>query len=144
MKATHPSAQRDRSRRRGWDSPWLDLAASFVVSYLVLVPTGLLDMPPTVERITFENPTAYDIAIAVSDAEGDGWLPVTTVRHGGTASVTGVIDQGEVWQFRFRSQGSPGGELTVPRADLVTDDWRLTIPAGVGDRLAALGAPPSP
>jgi len=139
------AASRSRGRlRRSWDSEWFDLVVAMTTSWLLLIPTGLLDMPPTIDRLTIENPTVYDIHIDASDEEGDGWVAVTTVGRQGTGSTTNVIDQGDVWRFRFRGQGRDGGELTVARTDLEADGWELTIPDAVGERLAELGAPPSP
>jgi len=58
--------------------------------------------------------------------------------------VAEVIDQGEVWLFRFDSQGSSGGELRLTRAELEASDWTVVVPAEVGTRLAQAGAPPTP
>ncbi len=47
-----------------------------------------------------------------------------------------VIDQGDVWVFRFDSQGESGGELRLSRTELEAAGWRVSIPAEVGARLA--------
>jgi hypothetical protein len=134
---------RDPQVRHRWDNEWLDLAIAMTTSFLLLVPTGLLSLPPRIDRITITNPTVYDISVAVSDGDGEDWVSVLTVGHDGTDSRTNVIDQGDTWQFHFRGQGRDGGELTVTRPELVASDWQLTIPVEVGERLAELGAPPS-
>lgn len=143
MRAVHSMPTGRATLRRPWDSPLFDVVVSMLASFLLLVPTGLLAMPATVDRLTVENPTAYDISVAVSGANDDGWMSVLIVEHDGTAWTTNVIDQGDTWRFRFRGQGRAGGELTINRSDLVTADWTVTIPTEVGDRLAELGAPPS-
>ena len=144
MTVAHLPAVRERRARRAWDSPWLDLVAALLVPYLVFGTGGLFTSPPTVDRITFENPTVYDISVSISDADGSRWLPVTTIEHGGTKSVFDVIDQGEVWRLRFRAQGRAGGELVESRSHLVALEWTVDVPADVEARLRRATAPPSP
>ena len=98
----------------------------------------------TVPRLTFENPTAYAIEIEASPGTGTGWTSVGSVRQMSTADVSEVTDQGDVWQFRFRSQGKIGGELSLTRSELEESGWRIVIPAEVGTTLAQTGAPPTP
>ena len=105
---------------------------------------GLSSGPETIPRITFENPTVYALDIEVSPDTAGGWTSAGSVRQKSTAEVTEVIDQGDVWQFRFDSQGASGGELRLTRKELEASGWRVSIPADVGARLAAAGAPPTP
>jgi hypothetical protein len=100
--------------------------------------------PGTVPRITFENPTVYGLDIEVSPGSGTGWTSAGSVRQESTADVEEVIDQGDVWLFRFDSQGASGGELRLTRAELEASGWTVAIPAEVGKRLADAGAPPTP
>lgn len=144
MTVAHLPAVRSHRARRVWDSPWLDLAAALLVPYLAFAATGLFDVPETVERITFANPTVYDITVSISDTDGTRWLPVTTVEHGSTKAVFDVIDQGDVWSLRFDAQARSGGELVQPRSDLVASQWTVDVPDDVEERLRRAGAPPSP
>lgn len=105
---------------------------------------GLSSGPKTVARITFENPTAYALDIEVSSGAAGGWTSAGSVRQRSTAQVAEVVDQGDVWVFRFDSQGASGGELRLSRTELEAAGWRIPIPAEVGVRLAAAGAPPTP
>jgi hypothetical protein len=116
------------------------LAAAVGLTSLVGMSSG----PKTVGRITFENPTAYALDIEVSSGATSGWTSAGSVRQKSTAEVTEVIDQGDVWVFRFDSQGASGGELRLSRTELEAAGWRVSIPAEVGARLAAAGAPPTP
>jgi hypothetical protein len=116
------------------------LAAAVGLTSLV----GLSSGPTTVGRITFENPTAYALDIEVSSGAASGWTSAGSVRQKSTAEVTEVIDQGDVWVFRFDSQGASGGELRLSRTELEASGWRVSVPAEVGTRLAAAGAPPTP
>ena len=105
---------------------------------------GLSSGPKTVARITFENPTAYALDIEVSSGTAGGWTSAGSVRQRSSAEVSEVIDQGDVWVFRFDSQGETGGELQFSRTELEASGWRVSIPTEVGARLAQTGAPPSP
>jgi hypothetical protein len=116
------------------------MAAAIGLTSLVSLSSG----PKTVARITFENPTAYALDIEVSSGAAGGWTSAGSVRQNSTAEVSEVIDQGDVWVFRFDSQGHSGGELRLSRPELETSGWRVSIPAEVGARLASAGAPPNP
>lgn len=118
----------------------IGLAAAVGLTSLV----GLSSGPKTIARITFENPTAYALDIEVRPDTADGWTSAGSVRQMSTAEVSEVIDQGDVWVFRFDSQGQSGGELRLSRTELEASGWRVSIPVEVGARLAAAGAPPTP
>ncbi|HVL04503.1 MAG TPA: hypothetical protein VM388_00835 [Acidimicrobiales bacterium] len=137
-----PDSARRTSRRLGVGlaAVVFGLAAVLVLTYLV----GLSSGPATVARITFQNPTAYALDIEVSSGPDSGWTSAGSVRQRSTAEVTEVVDQGDVWVFRFDSQGATGGELRLSRTELEAAGWRVSIPAEVGNRLAAAGAPPTP
>ncbi len=137
-----PEARSGR-RRRG-----LGLGIAAVVA--VAAAIGLTSLvggsagTPTVARITFENPTVYALDIEVSPGTGTGWTPAGSVRQQSTVDVEEVTDQGDVWLFRFTSQGETGGELRLTRSELEASGWRIVIPPEVGTRLADAGAPPTP
>jgi hypothetical protein len=130
--------------RRVVASVWFDLAVATATSCLLALAVGLFALPATVDELSFENPTPYDVSIAVSRPGDDGWQPVLTVGHGRTGSTGDVVDQGDVWRFRFRGQGRPAGDLTITRAELEHAGWHVTLPDSVGERLAAQGAPLPP
>jgi hypothetical protein len=118
----------------------LALVAALAVTFVA----GLSGGPSTVARITFENPTVYALDIEVSPGTGTGWTSAGSVRQQSTAVVQEVVDQGDVWRFRFDSQGETGGEVRLTRAELEASGWRVAIPEEVGSRLAQAGAPPTP
>lgn len=119
------------------------LAAAVTVAGLVLVmqSTGL---PEYVDELTVENGTDFHLQIDVSGGEGESVLRVGTVEAESTKTFPRVIDQGEVWLFRFHGQGRLGGELGVDRSQLEKDGWRLVVPESVADELKAQGALPPP
>ncbi len=105
---------------------------------------GLFESPAFIERLTVENPTEYHITIDVTGDDRDGWIGVGTAQKRGRSIFNEVIDQGDVWIFRFASQGSEGGELLLTRAELEQSKWTVDIPEEVANSLRAQGAPPSP
>ena len=122
-------------------SDWFAIITACVLG--LLVGTLVLDEPGRVD-IEITNPTVFALSIEVTDTERDGWQPTARLGPGATRTIHDVLDQGEVWVFRFVGQGRDGGELEVTRHDLERADWHLDIPAAIGDRLTAQGAPPTP
>lgn len=110
---------------------------------LFVVVTRLLAVPNFIERISFENPTVYDISIEAAGPDREGWSAIATARREATTAAEEIPDIGDEWVFRFSAQGDSGGELRLTRAQLASDDWRIHIPESVGERLQAAGAPPS-
>jgi hypothetical protein len=110
---------------------------------LALLVASCSGLPPTVDRITISNPTAYDIDVEVTDRDRDGWLPMAIVQARSEHVAQDVIDQGEVWIFRFLHWGDPVGEFSPTRAELERNGWRVEVPAEVEERLQQLGRPMS-
>jgi hypothetical protein len=100
--------------------------------------------PPRVDRITIANPTGYDLNVDVSAPERSGWLPVAIVEARSEEVTEEVIDQGEVWVFRFSHWGDPVGELSITRDELEGAGWGLEVPEEVEERLQQMGRPPPP
>ena len=97
-----------------------------------------------VDRLTVENPTGYDISIDATDHRRRGWVGLGTAHRGTTSTFEEILDQDEVWIFRFSAQGEDGGELQVSRRQLERDGWRMRVPAEVGEQLEVDGVPLSP
>ena len=114
--------------------------AAPVVVFVLLACSG---PPPTVDRIVIANPTDYLLGVQVTRRDLDGWLPVTLVEPRSESVAQEVIDQGEVWIFRFLHWGDEVGEFSVTRAELERNGWRVTVPEQVEERLRNLGRPPS-
>jgi hypothetical protein len=110
---------------------------------LALFVASCAGAPPTVERITLVNPTAYDLDVEVADEDRAEWLPVAIVEAESEDVAHEVIDQGEAWIFRFRHFGDPVGELSFTRTELERNGWRVEVPAEVEERLQQLGRPAS-
>ncbi len=137
-----PDAPNRVRRNLGLGVAVIGIAVATAIALTFLV--GLSSGAGTVSRITFENPTVYALDIEVNPGTGTGWTSAGSVRQKSNAEVREVIDQGDVWLFRFDSQGASGGELRLTRAELEASGWTVSIPAEVGTRLAEAGAPPTP
>lgn len=117
---------------------------------VVIVAAALMSLgrlfaePPFINRITFVNPTPYDLAIEVSGTNGDSWTPLSFAARQTATVVEEIHDQGDTLTFRFAAQGQRGGELSLTREQLGKDGWRVQIPAEVGHRLARQGTPTPP
>ena len=121
---------------------WIALA---VLAVLVLVAVSrLVPNPATVDHVTIQNNTPYDLDVDASAGSHDGWTPVGIALAQSSTSFSDVIDHGGTWVFRFSGQGHDGGEVTVSRSTLEGAKWQLTVPSSVGDRIKTAGAAPSP
>lgn len=109
---------------------------------LVVLVMRLFTETSYIERIAFENPTAYDLSIEAGGPDRGGWLAIATARRESTTVAEEVLDIGDEWVFRFSAQGESGGEVRLTRAQLASDDWRVCIPERVGQQLQAVAAPP--
>ena len=110
----------------------------------IVAGSRLLATFPQVDRITFRNPTTYDITVEVRGAEDDGWMPVATAGRRSTTVAEAVYDIGDTWIFRFTSQNEEGGQFRLTRHDLQRAGWIVLIPGSVEDQLRAKGAPLPP
>ncbi|MFZ6003033.1 MAG: hypothetical protein ACOYXM_03800 [Actinomycetota bacterium] len=120
--------------------PW-HLLVPLAGIVVIIAAARLMQEPTFIREITVQNPTRYDIGIAVTSEDRDGWMSVGTARRGETSSFEEIYDQGDVWIFRFRAQGVEGGELRLTRTQLEHANWRVEIPESVGDELQSRGAP---
>lgn len=136
-----PTAVRASKQQQGGSSSSLLRPANLIVALAVLASFWLLPRlfaeTKYIELISFENPTVYDLSIEVGGPDRDRWLAITTARREATSVVKEVLDIGDVWVFRFSTQGESGGEVRLTRAQLANDRWRLRIPESVGEQLRA-------
>ncbi|MGH8972511.1 MAG: hypothetical protein ACRD0C_04840 [Acidimicrobiia bacterium] len=95
------------------------------------------------DRLTVENPGTHNVEVDVGDAERDRWLGLGTATRKASRTFESVIDQGDIWVFRFRYGGVDGGEVVVSRDDLEGNGWRVRVPEQVGTRLTQAGLGPS-
>lgn len=108
-----------------------------LVVFAVIFILGGCNEGRFVPRVEIENPTQYPAGVDVRGATG-GWLPLTTVRAGETREVREVLDQGHSWTFRF-AYSDVAVDLSVDRKTLADADWRVEVPAELGERLRDQG-----
>jgi hypothetical protein len=113
---------------------WI-IPAIFVVAAILLVVSLTLAVPGR-ETLTFDNRTGVAVRVTASDDGRNGWLPVGTLDARSRDRISEVIDQGDVWRFRYEVGPDQVAEVRRTRAQLEADDWRVVIPAGTADSLS--------
>src|SRR5436853_1779037 len=102
--AVRPSPAFQARPWRAWKGLRSVVAAIVAVAALVIV-RPILNGPTFVHQITFDNPTAYDLDIMVTDAAHGGWMSVWTASRKDTTVAKEIYDIGDVWIFRYHAQG---------------------------------------
>ena len=120
--------------------PFALVLAALVATAFAL---ALLQPPATVRRVSIENTSEYNIGIEVRGA-GDGWTHLASAGKQSTTDRHEVVDRGDVWIFRFTSQGRQAGELRISRADLQAANWTIQLPDGAVHELKDAGTPLPP
>lgn len=138
-----PTISGSRKRMKPGAMVAVALAAAAATVGLVFAIRGVA-LPEYVDGLVVENRTDYHLRVDISNELGRTWLIVGTVQAGFTKRFERVIDQGEVWLFRFTGQGKAGGEFRFDRPDLEQDDWMLLVPESVTAQLEAEGVQPPP
>jgi hypothetical protein len=100
----------------------------------------MLTLPPSVHHLRIDNPSKFDLSIAVTSGDHDGWMSVGSARRNATTGFDDVLDQGDVWIFRFSAQARSAAEVRVTRGEMASAGWQLSIPPQVSDDLRAQGA----
>jgi hypothetical protein len=111
-----------------------------VALLLIFAGTKALEGPGVIERVRIDNPTPYQVEVAVAGREGGSRLALGPVAAGERHAFASVVDQGDRWAVHVTSARSDGGEFVLRRADLERSNWVITIPDDVASRLAAKGA----
>lgn len=99
--------------------------------------------PGFVDQVDIVNPTRYPAAVDVRGRTG-GWVDLTTAPAGETREVSEVIDQGEIWTFRFSYGDHAVVDITKSRSELADAEWRVEVPRELEDELQAEGVPIPP
>ncbi len=120
------------------------IVAAVILAVILFGLLRVVAVPGVVDRVTVVNPTRYQLEVEVTDAAHDGWTAVGSVDARGAIDAEAVYDVGDVWTFRFTSQGLVGKDVTFIREELERNGWRVQVPRAVGDDLRAANAPPPP
>lgn len=122
----------------------LGFAVTFALAVAVLlVAVPALRLPAHVDEVTIDNPHEWPASIEVTDQDRDGWVGVGTVGRESEHGFLEVLDQGEVWIFRFSYAGN-AVELRVSGARLERNDWQVSVPPEFAETLRAAGVPAPP
>jgi hypothetical protein len=97
-----------------------------------------------VDEVMIVNDTEYSANVEVTGKSRDGWLELTVVGPESTRTVGGVIDQGEVWIFRFDFVGKHQEDVEISRRELERNEWTIEVPLSFEQRLRELGLSPPP
>jgi hypothetical protein len=100
--------------------------------------------PSFVDHVSVANNSGYDLNVDVTGAERDGWLPIAVATGGSTTITKDVVDQEDIWIFRFSYAGHAAGELSISRSELAKQRWHVEVPGEVVARLRAAGIDPGP
>ncbi len=115
-----------------------------VLGILMLVLLVQLEGPRFVDDVTVVNGTAYRLNVAVSsDDDGDGVVQLGAIGRGDDNRFEAVLDQGDVWVFRFDYGGVDAGELLVTSEDLEALGRTIEIPPSTEQLLRDSGLEPS-
>ncbi len=116
------------------------VVGGIVALVLIFAGSQALEGPGVIERVTVDNPTPYQVEVAVAGSEGGSRLGLGPVAAGERHAFASVVDQGDRWIVHVTSARSDGGQFVLRRADLQRGKWVITIPEEVASRLAANGA----
>ena len=116
------------------------VVGGIVALVLIFAGSQALEGPGVIERVTVDNPTPYQVEVAVAGNEGGSRLALGPVAAGERHAFASVVDQGDRWVVHVTSARSDGGQFVLRRADLQRGKWVITIPEEVASRLAANGA----
>ncbi len=97
-----------------------------------------------VDELSIVNETEYSASVEVTGIDRDGWLELKLVEPHSTTVVEDVIDQGEVWIFRFDYLGKHQEEVEVSSSELAQSDWSVQVPQSFEQSLRDMGVPPPP
>lgn len=120
------------------------VVGGLVALVLLFAGTQALAGPGVIEQVTVDNPTPYQVEVAVSGSDGGSQLALGPVAAGEHHAFASVVGQGDRWVVHVTSARSDGGEFVLSRAELERTKWVITIPADVASRLAANGASSRP
>jgi hypothetical protein len=112
------------------------LPAVLAIAAILLV-VGLTVGAPGREALRFDNRTDVAVRVTASDDGRNGWLPVATVDGRGRSRVDEVLDQGDVWRFRYEVGPDRIAEVRRTRDQLEAADWTVVIPADAADALSS-------
>ena len=80
----------------------------------------------------------------MTDAERSGWLLLGRAEDNAETDFLEVIDQGDIWVFRFDYLGEHSEEIEMTRSDLESAEWTVPVPDEFAASLREMGFSPPP
>jgi hypothetical protein len=121
----------------------IPVAAAVCLVVLFAGVLRLVEPAATIDSVSLENRTGFDLEVGVTDGSARGELPLAALDPGATTRVEDVLDQGSTWKFRVTRAGATIGTLERSRDRLVEDDWRVVVPDSWDERFATARTSPS-
>jgi hypothetical protein len=97
-----------------------------------------------ISRVTIANPTSFPVNVDVSGEGRAKWLSLGSAEARSEATTRDVVDQGDVWVFRFDYIGVHSAMVETSRANLARAGWRVEVPRSLEGDLRAMGFQPPP
>jgi hypothetical protein len=107
----------------------------------ILLVGGACSDVSFIDEVTIVNDTEYPAHVDVTDGTEDAWMGLTSVDPQSTMTVEEVIDQGEMWVFRFDYVGKYQEEVEVSRRELEQNGWTIDVPSSFEQGLPDLDDP---
>jgi hypothetical protein len=114
------------------------VVVAVLVAAVLALALRIVDGPRFVDRVTIANRSSVPLDVDVAESRQGGWTPEGVALEGGATAFQGVVDQGDVWWFRF-SSANRSVVVRVPREQLARNGWRITVPASISSTLATEG-----
>jgi hypothetical protein len=127
------------TRTRPSLAPYL-AAAAYLALVLPFVPRAV-HQPAHVPRVVVTNDTSYGVTVEVLDHGAR--IPVGSLQPDRTATFGEVADVGAQWALVWSARGHEV-TTTTSRAALQDADWKVSVPATLGNQLDAEGEAPTP
>jgi hypothetical protein len=117
------------------------LVAACAASIILLLLPGCSSVA-YVSRVTVANPTDFPVNVDVSGGRRAEWLSLGSAEARSEVTTRDVVDQGDVWVFRFDYLGVHSARVETSRADLARRGWRVEVPQILDEDLRAMGFRP--
>jgi hypothetical protein len=105
---------------------------------------GACSSVSVVDELSIVNETEYSANVEVTNEDRDGWVALRHVEPHSTTAAEDVIDQGDVWIFRFDYLGKHQEEVEVSSSELAQSEWSVQVPQSFEQSLRDMGVPPPP
>jgi hypothetical protein len=107
-------------------------AAAIVVMLVLAAAFAAVRGPAFVDHVTIDNRSDSEVHVVVRSSDGGGALGLAVVDPDRSTRLDEILDQGDTWEFELSRGRADLGVITVTRAELEDNGWKVVIPASVG------------